>query len=194
LPAQTQPAAERGALQLVVNPNAAAELMTQRATLREIPTQATDVERRPRAAADPVRLITRVARAFAAAQQRAGEIHIRLSPPELGSLRLGVRVNDGELSANVETETEAARAAILENLPALRERLADQGLRIDRFEVDLMQRQDGGTSDQAGGRQHDAPAVPPRFIPAMRDRRSAPSSSKPRTAGPGSANGLNVIV
>jgi flagellar hook-length control protein FliK len=194
MPAQTQHSAEHSTVQIVVNPTAAADLTVQRSPLRQLPAEATDAERRPPVAIDMGRLLTRVARAFAAAQQRDGEIHMRLSPPELGSLRLDVRVNGGELWASLQAETEAARAAILENLPALSERLAHQGLRIERFEVDLMQRQSGGMPDQTGGRQSEAPAVPPRFMPATRDRRPATTSSNPRTAGPGPANGLNVII
>jgi hypothetical protein len=73
---------------------------------------------------DPVRLLSRVARAFAAAQERDGEVRLRLSPPELGSLRLDVRVQDGALVAHLQTETDAARTAIIDNLPTLRDRLA----------------------------------------------------------------------
>ncbi|MEX2176807.1 MAG: flagellar hook-length control protein FliK, partial [Pirellulaceae bacterium] len=111
---------------------------------------------------DSARLLHRVARAFAAAQEVGGEIRLRLSPPELGSLRLEVRVQDGVMVARLETETSAARTALIENLPALRERLAEQGVRIERFDVDLMQRQPGGTPD----RQPDQPAQPPAPTPA----------------------------
>ena len=104
------------------------------------------------AAIDSTRLLSRVARAFAAAQQRDGEIQLRLSPPELGSLKLTVQMHEGGLAARLETETTAA-TALLDNLPALRERLAEQGLRIERFDVDLMQRQTGGMSDRPGDQE-----------------------------------------
>ena len=101
---------------------------------------------------DQARLLQRVARAVEVAQNRDGPIRLRLSPPELGSLRLEVRVNAGVLSARIEAETEIARTVLLENISALRDRLADQGVRVEQFDVDLMQRQGqaapDGPSDQ----------------------------------------------
>lgn len=101
---------------------------------------------------DQARLLQRVARAIEVAQNRDGPIRLRLSPPELGSLRLEVRVNAGVLSARIEVETEIARTVLLENISALRDRLADQGVRVEQFDVDLMQRQGqaapDGPSDQ----------------------------------------------
>ena len=97
---------------------------------------------------DAARFLSRVARAFQVAQQRGGELRLRLSPPELGSLRLELRVLDGVLTARLETETPAARQTLVEHLPALRERLAEQGIRVERFDVDLMQQQGQGARDQ----------------------------------------------
>ncbi len=144
---------------------------------------------------DSARLLQRVARAFHAAQQRDGEMQLRLSPPELGSLRLQVQVGGGALTARLEAETSAARTAILDNLPALRERLLEQGVRIERFEVDLMQRHSGG----AGGmpdrpRDHDRslPQLPPATTNARPTAAPQPARAvQPRVAGPGR---LNVIV
>ena len=39
---------------------------------------------------DSAKLLGRLARAFTAAQERDGEVRLRLSPPELGALRLDV--------------------------------------------------------------------------------------------------------
>jgi flagellar hook-length control protein FliK len=110
---------------------------------------------------DAARLIHRVARAFAAAGEVGGEVRLRLSPPELGALRLDVRVQEGVLVARLETETATARTAIIDNLPALRERLAEQGVRIERFDVDLMQRQPGGTPDRPADHRPPEQSVPP---------------------------------
>jgi hypothetical protein len=90
-------------------------------------------------AVDSARFLGRVARAFELARQRGGELQMRLSPPELGSLRLAVRVQEGVLAARLEAETAEARFALIDNLPALRERLASAGIRVERFDVDLMQ-------------------------------------------------------
>ncbi len=132
-----------------------------------------DAAARPAAAEQPVtvdsaRLLHRVARAFAAAQDGSGEVRLRLSPPELGALRLDVRVQDGAMVARLETETSAARTALIDNLPALRERLSEQGVRIERFEVNLMQRDASGTPDRPADRQ---PPEQPVHQPAVRSRR-----------------------
>jgi len=87
---------------------------------------------------EQTRLVQRVTRAIQAAQERDGEIRLRLSPPELGSLRLEVRVQAGQLAARLEAESAATRDLLIENLPLLRERLAEQGIQVQRFDVDLM--------------------------------------------------------
>jgi flagellar hook-length control protein FliK len=144
---------------------------------------------------DTARLMTRVVRAFSAAQERDGEVRLRLSPAELGSLQLEIRVENGALTAKLHTETDAARTAIIENLPALREKLAEQGIRIERFDVDLMQRQTGGMPDHSSGRQPESAETQPRVAPAPRNSTSNPSA--PSVIAPTIANaagGLNVIV
>jgi flagellar hook-length control protein FliK len=145
---------------------------------------------------DTQRILTRVARAFVMAQDGGGELRLRLSPAELGSLRLEVRVQEGVLQARVEAETPAARTVLIENLPALRERLAEQGVRIERFDVDLMQHSPGGTPDHS--RQQSEPQNIPR--PASSERiRTWPQVAEgvaPRTvmAHDLDARRLNIVV
>jgi len=150
--------------------------------------------RHPSVEIDATRLLNRVARAFTAAQERDGEIRLRLSPPELGSLRLDVRVQDGVLVARLQTETDAARTAIIDNLPALRDRLSEQGVRIERFDVDLMQRQPGGMPDQPGGRQQELPPARINVLAPPRRQTEAPATTGPTIPTIGSADGLNVVV
>ena len=92
-----------------------------------------------------VRFVQRVTRAFQSARAGGGEIQLKLSPPELGSMRLSISVEQGVVSAKVETETAAARNILLDNLPALRERLAEQDIRVEKFDVDVGR--DGQQSD-----------------------------------------------
>jgi|GEM_PF-3054347 len=91
--------------------------------------------------ADAARFLQRVTKAFEAAHERGGEIRLRLSPPELGALRVEVNMSEQGLAARVEVETNDARTILLENLGALRDRLAEQGLRLEKFDVDLSQRE-----------------------------------------------------
>jgi flagellar hook-length control protein FliK len=100
---------------------------------------------------DRARLVQRVANAFRSAQQNDGHIQMRLSPPELGSLRIEIAVRHGVLSANLETETADARRVLLDNLPALRQRLAEQDIRIEKFDVDV--RREGSQSEGQAGAQ-----------------------------------------
>lgn len=101
---------------------------------------------------DPARFVSRVSRAIEFAGQRGGgPVEMRLSPPELGSLQVKIQVKDGVMTAKLEVETPAARNALLDNLPALRDRLEQQQIRIDKFDVEVRDQQ-----QQRGGdwRQH----------------------------------------
>ena len=94
---------------------------------------------------DRARFVQRVSGAFRAAQQRDGEIQLRLSPPELGSLKIEISVKQGVMTAQLETDTTVARNLLLDNLPALRERLAEQNISIEKFDVDV--RDEGSQQD-----------------------------------------------
>jgi flagellar hook-length control protein FliK len=124
---------------------------------------------------DQARFVQRVARAFRAADEQGGQIRLRLSPPELGSLKLDIALRNGQMTARLEAETTTARSLLLDNLPALRERLAGQNIKIERFDVDLKQDAAGNGSpnmpqDFAGSRQ-----------PSPRFENSRPVSSITRT-------------
>ena len=96
-----------------------------------------------------VRFVQRVEQAFAAMSDRGGAVRIKLSPPELGSLSVEISVDNGVMKAHVETETKEAKNLLLENLPALRDRLAQQNIKIQKFDVDLRDPSSGGTSQQS---------------------------------------------
>lgn len=102
------------------------------------------------AAADRVRLVQRVARAFEAAGARGGTIRIRLHPPELGALRLEVHVRNGAMTARLEVESNEARTVLLENLPALRDRLAAQDIKVARFDVEVSDGSPQGLPERSG--------------------------------------------
>ena len=125
---------------------------------------------------DQLRLLQRVARAIEAAPQRGGFLRLRLRPPELGAMRLEVSLQGGHLTARIETETQQARNVLLEHLPQLRERLAEQGIQVEKFDVDVSSRDSSDTPFES----HDAndslpppPAAPPRRRSA-RIRRGKP--------------------
>lgn len=100
---------------------------------------------------DRVRFVQRVARAFHAVGDQGGELRLRLSPPELGALQLQVTVRDGVLTARMETESTAVRNLLLDSLPALRERLAEQEIKVARFEVDVREQPKGNSGESHWG-------------------------------------------
>ncbi|MGQ9769878.1 MAG: flagellar hook-length control protein FliK [Thermogutta sp.] len=119
--------------------------------------------------------IQRVVQAIRLAHERNGEIRLRLHPPELGALRLQMRVQEGTLTARLEVETPAAREVLLENLPNLRDRLAEHNIRVDNFDVTLM---NDGFGGQPSGREDFAG---PRHSFWTHGTNSEPQSSKDRT-------------
>jgi len=100
--------------------------------------------------ADRVRFVQRVARAVESMGNRDGTIRMALAPPELGSLKLQLTVRDGTMEARVEVETEGARSLLMENLPALRERLAEHNIKVERFDVGFANQSLGGSSQGPG--------------------------------------------
>jgi flagellar hook-length control protein FliK len=106
---------------------------------------------------DPARFVGRVAKAFHTAQERGGTLQIRLSPPELGAMRLELTVKDGVMTAALETETSSARRVLLENLPALRDRLAEQNIRVERFDVEVRREGTGGQADPRAAQDQQQP-------------------------------------
>ena len=91
--------------------------------------QLTDAER--------THLLEHVAQGIGFSNQSGQEIRIHVRPPELGSLQIDVSVKDGALSARLEAQTSAAQQILQDNLPELKEALAQQGLTVDRIEVRL---------------------------------------------------------
>jgi flagellar hook-length control protein FliK len=147
---------------------------------------------------DRARFVQRVEGAMKAAQQRDGKIQVRLSPPDLGSIKIELAVQNGVMSAKLEAETPAARNLLLDSLPALRERLAQQDIRVEKFDVDV-RREGGGnagngqpderTADQSGDRQNGRPR------PAVARAVALPTASPGSLVGASSAaSGLDVRV
>jgi flagellar hook-length control protein FliK len=97
---------------------------------------------------DSTRFVQRVEQAFAAMSDKGGTLRLKLSPPELGSVHMEITVSKGVMKARLEAETKEAKNLLLENLPALRDRLAQQNIKIQKFDVDLRDPSSGGMSQQ----------------------------------------------
>lgn len=151
--------------------------------------------REPGAGIDRARFVQRVAGAFRSLSEQNNTLRLKLSPPELGSLRIEITVRNGQMSARLEAETSEARNLLLDHLPALRERLAGQEIKIQQFHVEVADRQPGGGTHHAGqdeSRRREARAAsvhgPARGNPTPPIVEAAPQS---RLGGDGR---LNVIV
>jgi flagellar hook-length control protein FliK len=147
---------------------------------------------------DSSRFVGRVAKAFQTAQDRGGTLQLRLSPPELGSLRLELTVKDGVMSAALQTENANARRLLLDHLPALRDRLAEQNIRVDRFDVDVRREGTSGQADARGSQQQqfqqpDQPS-PRQPAPTVQQKQDSSPQEVLTVAPIVSDAGLNLIV
>ncbi len=130
------------------------------------------------------RLVQRVARSFTRFGPEGGQIHLRLHPPQLGSLNVQVRLEGRSMTANLTTENGAAREAILESLPVLRSRLAEQGYEISQFTVEVAD--NGSDAAQSGTSERDFQqdrSPPETRYDWRRAQRQAQVSSQPEPWG-----------
>jgi len=146
---------------------------------------------------DAARFVQRVARAFRTMGDRDGSVRLRLSPPELGSLRLEIAVRNGAMTAKVEAETATARTLLLDNLPALRERLAEQDIKVEQFDVSLSDRSAGGspeqTAQQAENRQR-GQGGGGSSTPSESEREEQSEAETRVPGGSGEGTQLNIVV
>ncbi len=150
---------------------------------------------------DPTRFVGRVAKAFHTANERGGTLQLRLSPPELGSLKLQLTVKDGALSAKLEADNSIARKLLLDHLPALRDRLAEQNIRVDRFDVDVRQENSGGQANPRGSdqnsyhrQQQQQQTEPRRTARTTPPTNGVAATPVPAVVNRTSSTGINLVV
>lgn len=90
-----------------------------------------------------VKLVQRVLRGVEQLANGGGQVRLRLHPPELGSLQMSLRMEAGQVFAKLEVENSTARDALLNNVQTLKDRMAEQGLNVAAFEVEV-------TTDSSG--------------------------------------------
>jgi hypothetical protein len=100
------------------------------------------------------------------------------------------------LTARIEAETPAARHMLMDNLPALRDRLAEQNIKVGRLDIDLMDASGGGSQETSSGdssARRDRPEVPVRAESVV--NRSPVQGVRPEAPRGVIADGrLNVVV
>jgi len=72
----------------------------------------------------------------------SGRMVLRLQPAELGSLKIELQVEGDRVRANLHAQSIQVQEVLERNLPQLRNALAEQGLKIDQFSVDIDRNQD----------------------------------------------------
>jgi flagellar hook-length control protein FliK len=81
------------------------------------------------------KLVQRVLRGMEQLANGGGQVRLRLHPPELGALQMSLRIEGQVMTAEMQVETSGARDALMKNLPVLKERLAEQGILVEHFDV-----------------------------------------------------------
>jgi len=90
------------------------------------------------------------------ASNQVKQAEIRLTPAELGPLRVQVSVDDGNTHVTFHAQHAATREALEQALPRLRELLAENGLSLGQADVS-----DRGVNDDGGERGPDGGALNP---------------------------------
>lgn len=120
-----------------------------------------------------IRMVNRVARAVESTPP-GQPVRIRLNPPELGALRIEIRIDKGAMTAKIEAETEVARQLLTENLPQLKERLAESNITIEKFEIELL-----GKETTGDGQNHSSSAEDRQAQGEGRSRQRGESTARP---------------
>ena len=75
------------------------------------------------------------------------EIQLRLDPPELGSLRLGLVMDGDQLQVTVQASSELSRKALEEALPDLRRLLEGDGVQVGEFVIQYEDTDEGSEAE-----------------------------------------------
>jgi flagellar hook-length control protein FliK len=90
------------------------------------------------AAVDPNSIVEQVLRgAFLTTTGSSSEVRMKLVPESLGDLSVKLTVNNGNVDARIVAQTPAAQSALLAGQSQLTRSLADAGLKLTSFNVDL---------------------------------------------------------
>lgn len=91
---------------------------------------------------------------------RQSSARMQLDPPQLGRVRIDVRVDGEQVNIDVRTETEAARSLLSERAAHLTAALQQHGLAIERFDVtsELIDDRSGSALDDFGRSPQDSTA------------------------------------
>lgn len=90
---------------------------------------------------------------------------IQLDPPELGRVRVDVKMHQDMLTLRFQTETEAGQNALQGRIRELTGALEGQGVRLDRVEIEYRPPADGHRDGQSAQQQTGQEWGEPRYHP-----------------------------
>ncbi|MEM7577020.1 MAG: flagellar hook-length control protein FliK, partial [Planctomycetota bacterium] len=94
----------------------------------------------------------RLARGLKSAlNQQGGTVTLRLTPPEMGTVRIQMQLQGTQVTAQFHAETGAARNLLQQQLGQLRTALEGQGLSVDRLGVQSMSAANAGGASSFNG-------------------------------------------
>jgi flagellar hook-length control protein FliK len=82
----------------------------------------------------------------------SSEIRVKLEPPSLGEVVVHVRMENGQMQAQIDVQQAAVKAALDAQIGQLRQSLTDRGLDVQRLDVLFG---DPSTSRESSGGQDD---------------------------------------
>lgn len=115
------------------------------------PTNAAGEDTMDMESAESVRDLARVVRSKIG--PRDSSMTLAMSPPELGRLRIDVQMEQDELTVRFQTETQGGQDAIKGKLHELVSALEQQGVHVDRIEVEYVPPGSNAGNDQNAGSQ-----------------------------------------
>ena len=85
--------------------------------------------------------------------QKGGSVTLRLTPPEMGTVRIQLNLQGTKVSAQFHAETDSAQRLLTQQLGQLRTSLESQGLNVERLGVQAMNASSNssGLQQQANG-------------------------------------------
>ncbi|GLS89460.1 hypothetical protein GCM10007916_05270 [Psychromonas marina] len=78
------------------------------------------------------------------------EVTIRLDPAELGSMHIKLQIQQDQLQVAIQTQAGQSRDIVEQNLPRLREQLAQQGINLGEATVEQQSKQEQSSSQHSG--------------------------------------------
>ncbi|MCF6228153.1 MAG: flagellar hook-length control protein FliK [Planctomycetes bacterium] len=88
------------------------------------------------------------------------EVRLALSPPNLGTVKLTISINEGVMSGSIVTESQSIRHMLQQQIPELREALAQDGIQLENLDVSTDENQQQANTQQRPHQQANSPQRP----------------------------------